>query len=61
MKNDSVFDDLVAVVQYARKDASDWNNMAAFDSKHMAEKYAESCKNDMSPWEYRVVDVETDD
>ena len=55
MIDNSFFDGLVAVVQYARKDQGDWNNMAAFDNREAAEKYAESCSSDTCPWEYRVV------
>lgn len=54
---DNLFDNLVAVVQYSRKGESGWNTMAAFDVEHLAERYAENCAKDSSPWKYRVVPV----
>lgn len=32
-----------------------WRTMAAFDQEHVAEKYADGCKNET--WEYRVVPI----
>ena len=55
------FDGLKAIVQYRRKPErgyDDWHNMAAFDSRGMAENYANDCSVGHSPWEYRVIDVE---
>ncbi len=54
-----VFDDLVAIVQYTRKDGSrgSWANMAAFDYRTIADQYAKKCAEGNPPWIYRVVDV----
>jgi len=59
---DNAFEELVALVQYTRENGSmgGWRNMAAFDSRSVAERYAENCSAGGSPWIYRVVDVEVD-
>jgi len=54
---ESIFDGLVAVVQYRRKDGDEWKTMAAYDSREIADKYAEDCSGPTIPWEYRVLDV----
>lgn len=52
------FEGLIAIVQYRRKRGyDDWHNMAAFDSRDMAQKYADDCSKGEPPWEYRVVDA----
>lgn len=51
---------LVAVVQYRRKEQVEydpWHTMAAFDSKHVAERYSDDCSKVESPWEYRAIDL----
>jgi len=59
---DEVFNGLVALVQYQRKDGvGSWSNMAAFDSEYKAERYAEKCSTARSPWEYQVVPVESEE
>ena len=52
-----LFSGLVAVVQYRRKDNGTWTTMAAYDSKRIADQYAEECSGTTRPWEYRVVEV----
>ena len=56
-----IFDGLVAVVQYRRRDeGSDgyrWFTMAAFDLRTIAERYCDDCRKQNRPWEYRVKDV----
>ena len=54
------FDGLTALVQYTREDGSqsNWTNMAAFDFKTVAERYAKKCSEGDTPWLYRVVDVD---
>lgn len=56
------FEGLKAIVQYRGKrgDGTKWHNMAAFDSRGVAERYAESCAGESPerPWEYRVIDVD---
>lgn len=56
-KDQDLFKGLNAVVQYKYKDCEFWLNMVAFDVLSVAEKYAEDCKSDTSPWEYRVIPV----
>jgi Lar family restriction alleviation protein len=43
------------IVQFTRKDAGGWHNMAAFDSESIAQKYATKCGRGDPPWEYRVI------
>lgn len=58
MSNEPTYYGLKALVQYRRKETGiRWVNMAAFDSMHMAEKYAIECSNSDRPWEYRAVEV----
>ena len=55
-----IFDGLKAIVQYRRKPERGcdvWHNMAAFDLRGVAERYAASCGGGDQPWEYQVVDV----
>lgn len=63
MKRDRLyaFTGLTAIVQYRRKsgDFDPWHNMAAFDSKDMAERYALSCANET--WEYDVIEAPEED
>jgi hypothetical protein len=58
--SDNQFNGLVAIVQYRRKRGhDDWHNMAAFDSRSMADTYCANCsKDDLLPWEYQVIDVQ---
>lgn len=52
------FEGLTAIVRYRRKeDGVKWHNMAAFDVRSIADKYAADCSKADSPWEYEVVDV----
>lgn len=57
MSDDNLLSELTAVVQYRRKDGRQWITMAAFDIEGVADKYAESCSADNSPWEYRTVAI----
>lgn len=54
-----LFHGLCAVVQYRLKRMhDDWHTMAAFDSIHAAEPYAEECAaNGDRPWEYQAIEV----
>ena len=58
----SQFDGLTAIVQYRRKPeegSDDWHNMAAFDSRDVADRYAEDCAKNSSVWDYQVIDAIT--
>ncbi len=56
----NLFEGLKAIVQYRRKPErgwDTWHNMAAFDSRGMADSYATGCAEGDPPWEYQVIDV----
>lgn len=58
----NLFKGLTTVVQYKRKnDAGNWVTMAAFDIKGVAETYAKDCSSDNSPWDYRAVEIISND
>lgn len=57
-----MFEGLVAVVRYRRKDDGiRWHTMAAFDSKSIADKYAAECSSDDRPWEYDAINVPSEE
>ncbi len=58
MPESILFDGLIAVVQYARKDGEQgWVTMAAFDSEEVAKKYCNKCSLGKSPWIYKVIKI----
>jgi len=57
-----LFNGLTTVVQYCRKEiGAGWVTMAAFDSKIIAETYVKDCSSDNSPWDYRTVEIISND
>ena len=60
-KSAELMDGLKGIVQYRRKDGCHgWIPMAAYDTEHMAQRYAFKCGlgNSASwPWAYRAVDL----
>jgi hypothetical protein len=62
-RNASIFEGLVAVVEYrglVGNSPLNWRAMAAFDLRSLADDYCTDCAKDNSHWEYRVVDVPED-
>lgn len=58
-----LFPGLVAIVQYRRNsvDYDPWHNMAAFDSRTMADTYCAQCAAGTDTWEYQAVDVPSEE